>query len=386
MNDLLKDTLAERADSTEPPPLDLDAIVAAGKHRVTRRRALGVIGGAVAVAAATVGTATVVRPRDPQPQPAKPAPFAQRRPTYALGDTIHYGDEIISVAPHKVNAFVQTDAGFVFLNAANAIHVVDRSGVRSLGKSAWRLTADSHGSLVAWVELLNDHGESVVYDVSARRELVRTPIGNKIPKFASLAVGPQIVALDGHLAYFGTLDGLYRWDVTANKGELIAKVGPTAVRTVTAGLFVYQQPLDRFAGKSLAVAKSVSPDEPARFTGDLAFLSPGAKHLVTEPEDAKPGIQPLWADLLMYDVAAGEPKHAPNAYISTYFGQWLDDRTFTAVGEHNTSRSADLLLVDAATGTVKVVAPNFSGAAFRTAAPRTPPYALPTGRPIIDQG
>ena len=386
MNDLLRDTLHERADGAEPPPLDLDGIMAAGKHRAGRRRALGVLSGAVATAAVAAGTATVIRPRDTQPQPAKPAPFTQRRATYALGDTIHYGDETISVAPHKVTAFVQTDAGFVFLNADNAIHVVDRSGVRALGKSAWRLTADVRGSLVGWVETFSDHGESVVYDVAAHRELVRTPIGNKIPKYASVAVGPQIVALDGNLAYFGTLDGLYRWDVTTDNGERIAKVGPTAVRTVAAGRFVYQQPLDRFGGTSLAIAKTVSPDEPARFTGELAFLSPEGKHLVTEPEDAKPGIQPLWADLLMYDVPTGGLKRAPHTYVSTYFGQWLDDKTFTAVGERTTSRAADLLLVDAATGTVQVAVPRFSEVAFRTRAPRTAPFALPTGRPLIDRG
>ena len=64
MNDLLRDTLHERADGAEPPPLDLDGIMAAGKHRAGRRRALGVLSGAVATAAVAAGTATVIRPRD----------------------------------------------------------------------------------------------------------------------------------------------------------------------------------------------------------------------------------------------------------------------------------------------------------------------------------
>ncbi|TDW22165.1 hypothetical protein [Kribbella kalugense] len=384
MNDLLRDTLAERADGAEPPPLDLDAIVAAGNRQISRRRALTVLGGAVATAAVAVGTATVIRPHNTQPQPARPIPFAQRRPTFALGNNIHYGDDVISVAPYKINAFVQTDAGFVFLDSGNKIHIVDRDGVRGLGKGAWTLTADHRGSLVAWAEGFNDHYESVVYDVAADRELVRTPVGNKIPPNVSLAYGPEIVAIDGTDAYFGTLDGLYRWDITTNKGELIADVSPVAVRTVVAGQIVYQLPLSQpLTGTSLAIAKTVSATAPARFTGQQAFLSPGAKYLVTEPDDARPGIQPLWADLLMYDTTTARLTRFPRAYESMFFGQWLDDETFVAAGARP-SAEVDLLAVTPRTGAVKVAVPGFSKLTFSTTAPRIPPFALPTGKPIYD--
>jgi hypothetical protein len=385
MNDLLRDTFAERADGIEPPPLDLDGIVAAGNRRISRRRALTVLGGAVATAAVAVGTATVVRPRDARPQPARAVPFTQRRPTFALGNNIHYGNEVISIAPYKINAFVQTDTGFVFLDSGNNIHIVDRDGIRGLGKGAWNLTADHRGSLVAWVEGFNDHCESVVYDVAADRELVRTPVGNKIPPNASLAYGPEIVAIDGNDAYFGTLDGLYRWDITTNKGELIADVSPVAVRTVVTGQFVYQLPLSQaLTGTSLAIAKTVSATTPARFTGQQAFLSPGAKYLVTEPDDARPGIQPLWADLLMYEATTARPTPRPKAYSSMFFGQWLDDETFVAAGERGASAEMDLLVVTARTGSVKVVVPRFSKLSFSKTPPYMPPFALPTGKPIYD--
>lgn len=387
MTDLLRDTLAERADGAEPPPLDLDGIVAAGNRRISRRRAIAVLGGAVATAAVAVGTATVVRPRDSQPQPARPVPFTQRRPTFALGNNIHYGNDVISVAPYQVNAFVQTDAGFVFLDSGNNIHIADRSGVRGLGKGAWNLTADHRGTLVAWTESFNDHFESVVYDVAAKRELVRTPIGNKVPPNASLAYGPEIVAIDGNDAYFGTLDGLYRWNITTNKGELIADVSPLAVRTAVAGQLVYQLPLEQPAtGTSLAIAKTVSATTPARFTGQQAFLSPGAKYLVTEPNDARPGIQPLWADLLMFDATTARLTRMPKTYSSMFFGQWLDDETFVAAGERAASPSAevDLLVVTPRTGAAKVAVPRFSKLTFSTTPPRMPPFALPTGKPIYD--
>ncbi|MER7247054.1 hypothetical protein [Kribbella sp. NPDC000426] len=388
MTDLLRETLNEHADGIEPPPLDLDGIVAAGNRQVSRRRALTVLGGAVATAAVAVGGAAVLRPRGQQPQPARPAPFAERRVTYALGNEIHYGQDVVSVTPHRVNAFVQTDAGFVFLDEGNNIHIADRAGVRSTGKAAWTLTADHRGSLVAWVEGFNDRCESVVYDVATSRELVRTAIGNAIPPNVSLAYSPRIVALDGTTAYFGTLKGLYRWNIATNKGELIAEVSPVAVRTVTAGRIVHQVPLEQpGTGTSLAIGTTVSATAPARFVGQQAFLSPGARYLVTEPDDAMPGIQPLWADLLMYDATTATPSHMPRDYFSTVFGQWLDDTTFTAAAGRNTSPApvADLVVVDAATGSVRVVLEKFSTFTFGRSAPRTTAFALPTGSPIVDR-
>ncbi|HEY3511330.1 hypothetical protein [Kribbella sp. NPDC051137] len=375
MTDLLKDTLTERADSVEPPPFDLDEIIAAGDRRLTRRRALTIFGG-TAVALAGGGLAVAAsRKRH------LPPPFAERRVTYAVGSEIHYGDEVISVAPQAVIAFVQTDAGFVFLNAENAIHVVDRSGVRSLGKSTWRLVGD--GNRVAWVESFNDHVESVVYDVAARRELVRTGIGNKIPPNLSLAVSPRVAALDGNHAYFGTLQGLYRWDLITNQGELVAKLSPDVVRAVTAGEFVFQQPLNKFRPHTLAAARTVNATAPARFTGEQAFLSPAATYLVTQLDDAQPGIQPLWADLQLYEVASGSRIALPNTYVTKYFGQWLDDTTCTLAGQRP-NRDVDLLVVDARTGAVRTAVPKFTKLSFSRTPPRTASIALPTGAPIID--
>jgi hypothetical protein len=381
MNDLLRDTLAERADGVEPPPLDLDGIVAAGNRRRSRRRALAVLGGSAVTL--TGGGLAVAAIRKHMVPPPVPTPFTERRVTYAVGSEIHYGNDVIRVTPHKVATFVQTGAGFVFLNENNDIHVADRSGVRSLGKSAWRLTDDLTGNLVAWVEGFNDHFESVVYEVAARRDLVRTRTGNKIPGNASLAVGPRVVALDGNLAYLGTLDGLYRWDLSTNQGELIAKVGPEVVRTVTAGHFVYQQPLDKFAVTTLTVATTVNATSPAKFTGEQSFLSPTAAYLVTEPDDARPTIQPAWADLQLFDVASGRRISLPNTYHSKYFGQWLDDTTCTIAAERPTSE-LDLLVVNARTGAVRIAVPTFTKLTFRKTPARTASFALPTGNPITD--
>ncbi|GAA1132973.1 hypothetical protein GCM10009630_33840 [Kribbella jejuensis] len=382
MNDLLRDTLTAQADSVEPPPLDLTAIIAAGNHRRSRRRLLTVASGtAVALAGGGLAIAAGRKHRVPS------LPFTERRVTYAVGSDLHYGNETISVAPHRITAFVQTDAGFVFLNQENEIHLADHTGVRGLGKGTWRLTADVRGNLVAWVEGFNDHFESVVYDVNAQRELVRTSAGNRIPPNVSLVADPRVVALDGNLAYFGAYDGFYRWDVITNKGERIAKVPLGAVRAVAAGQIVFQQPLtQRPPAVGLAIARTVSTAAPAKFTGQQAFLSPSAKYLVTEPTDALPVIEPGWADLALYEVASARKVGLPYAYDHVYFGQWLGDEKFVAAGKRRFSKSAetDLLVVTAASGAVRVAVPAFSTLRFSTTPPRNAPFALPTGSAITD--
>jgi hypothetical protein len=137
---------------------------------------------------------------------------------------------------------------------------------------------------------------------------------------------------------------------------------------------------------SLAIAETVSAAAPARFSGQRAFLSPTAKYLMTEPEDALLGIEPGWASPALYDVATARQVGLPYAYDSLFFGQWLDDERFVAAGKRRFSKAAetDLLVVTAATGAVKVAVPNFSRLTFSTRPPRIAPFALPTGSPIID--
>jgi hypothetical protein len=385
MNELLRETLTERADGVEPPPLDLDGIVTAGNHRITRRRAVTVLGGAALTLAAVAGGVTIARSIDHRPAPAKLPAFTERRPTYALGGEIHYGSDVISVAPHRVSAFVQTDTGFVFLDETNDIYVADRAGVQSVGRSTWRLAAGHNGSLVGWIEGYNDHSESVVYDVAAGRELVRTAVGNQYGS-GSIAISPRIVAIDGDHAYFGTLHGLYRWDVRADKGELIAEVPPNAVRTVVSGQLVYQRPLVQpTTGLGLAIGTTLTNAGGVKFNGQQAFLSPGAKHLVTQPDDVRMGIEPSWAGLQLFEVATGRQSGLPYAYSTMVFGQWIDDDAFIAAGERRSAPSAEAdLLSCSASGTCRVVAAAFSTFTFSKTPPRTTPFALPTGSAIYD--
>lgn len=388
MTDLLRDMLAERAD-VEPPALDLDGIVAAGDRRLRRRRVASVAGAALITLAVVAGGITGVRMVSGMDDPPV-ATFAERRATYAVGSEIHYGADVISVAPHKVSAFVQVDSGFVFTTEEGGVFVVNKDGVDRIepDNTTNRLTADHRGNLVGWVETHNDDADSVVYDVAAGREVVRTATGNDFPPGASIAVTPRVVAIDGNTAYFGTLHGLYRWNVKTNKGELVAEVPPNAVRAVVDGQMVYQQPLTQpGTGIGLTIGTTLEDSGGLRFSGQQAFLSPGAKSLVTQPEDTRMSIEPGWAGLQAYDVASGRQLMLPYAYETLVFGQWLDDHTFTAAGERRTSRTdeADLLTCSMQSSACKVAAPAFSTFTFSTTPPRTTPFALPTGSWVIDR-
>lgn len=385
MSDLLRDTLTERADSTEPPELDLDGVVSAGDRRIRRRRRIAVAGAAVAAMIVIAGGITAVRMNEPAPVAVA---FTERRATYAIGSEIHYGKDVVSVAPYKITAFVQTDAGFVFVSDKYGVFVADGHGVRRIGadEKTSQLTADDRGSLVGWVEMHNDRSESVVYDVAAGRELVRSSIGN-IHGPGSIAISPRIVAIDGDYAYFGTLGGLYRWDVKANKGKLIAEVPPNAVRDVSSGQFVYQRTLQQAKpGLRLAVGPVPSDSSGREFVGQQAFLSPSAKYLLTSP-DVQVSIEPGWNALQLFEVATGRRLSLPYAdHSRLIFSQWLDDNTFTAVGVRRSSPSAevDLLTCSTQSGSCKVTTPAFSTFTFSKTAPRTTPFTLPRGTPIYN--
>jgi hypothetical protein len=389
MTELLKDTLTERADSTEPPALDLDGIISAGDRRIRRRRAGSVLGAAMVALAVIAGGIFVAGSRDHEPPPVS-AGFTERRATYAIGSEIHYGQDVISVAPEKVAAFVQTDAGFVFVSDKAGVFVADSEGVHRIrpDDTTTRLVADDHGNLVGWVEVEVDADkiDSVIFDVAADRELVRTELGNKRSAHFELVIGPRIVAIDGETAYFGTLDGLYRWDLKAGSGKLIAKMLPNGARGVSSGQYVVQRPLEHpSSGTGLAVGPTPSDTGGRAFPGKQGYLSPGADYLVAGPADNWPG-DPAAAALGLFSVSTGQKlalRHPGHPRL--IFSQWLNDTTFTAVGLRSGAPAppVDLLTCSTTTLTCQVTAPAFSTYTFDPTPPRTTPFALPLGTEII---
>ncbi|GAA1572975.1 hypothetical protein GCM10009789_28120 [Kribbella sancticallisti] len=386
MTDLLRDTLTDQANSTEPPGLDLERIISAGDRRRRRRRTVAVAGTAMITLAVIATGLAVVGVTDREPAPAA-LPFTERRATYAAGTEIHYGKDVISVAPNKISAFVQTDAGFVFVTEPGGVFVADGREVRRIrpDNTTSALAADNRGTLAGWVQDNSDgSSDSVVYDVAADRELVSTPTGNE-ESLGSRVQAPRIIAIDGNSAYFGTLRGVYRWDVTANKGEFLATALPNAVRTASSGLLVYQRPLQQpKPGLRLAAGPTPSDSGGREFVGQQAFLSPTAKYLLTSPDDLV-SVEPSWAGLQLFEVATGRKLPLPWAdHSRLIFSQWIDDNTFIAVGERRNSPSSevDLLTCSTQSLTCQVTTPAFSTFTFTKTPPRTPPFVLPLGTPM----
>ncbi|MFI5707187.1 hypothetical protein [Kribbella sp. NPDC051620] len=393
MTDLLKDTLTQRADLTEPPPLDLDAIISIGDRRLRHRRVATIAGTALITLAVLITSLTLIKPSE-QPAPAS-VPFTERRATYAVGSEIHFGPDVISTAPYKLRAFVQTNSGFVFTRTdGGSLFLADGKQVRRIGSGPGNLgalTVSGDGNLVGWVEALAGRDESVIYDVAAGRELVRTPIGNQRGPLVDPVSGPRIIAIDGDYAYFGTYRGVYRWNLKTGQAQTVGKnLSPNAIRTVANLRHLYQIPLIvPGEGTSIAVADNPSDDTLHVYPGQQGWLSPTADYLLTAPND--PGhVTPPPAPLRLFHTATGKELTLTHpGHPRLIFSQWLTNDTFTAVGlrpaanKPHTNSPVDLLTCSTKSLTCSTTTPAFSTYTFtQTPAGTTTPFALPIGTPI----
>ncbi len=340
MTGTLKDLMTERADEASPPHVDLDAIIRAGDSRVRRRR-VAVGAGATAVAASVaLGLPAVLNSPSPDQsrsvQPAA-AEFAERQVTYALGSTIHYGDQQIDVSPaQKITTFVQTDDGFVFTDASGAIFFTSGAEVEKIGFSGQpygrQLAADDSGSYVAWVDTsARPAAEFVVYDTTSRSEVVRTSEGNTpTTEQTGEFELPMVRAVDGSYAYWHSSEGITAWDLSTDTASVIA---PQAnyhwLHDVAAG---------QLARMTADTQRTVVSDDPAAtepvFDGAFANLSPSATYVYTDVDD----------ELKVFDVQTGQertPEHPGYPFVG--LTEWLDDDTFVAVGIKAGNQESDPL-------------------------------------------
>ncbi|NEA30796.1 hypothetical protein [Streptomyces sp. SID13031] len=388
MTDLLKDTLTEHADRAQPPGLDLDAIITTGDRRIRRRRVVVITGTAMVTLAVLAGGLTLFKPSGREPAPATPS-FAQRRATYATGSEIHYGKDVISIAPKKINAFVQTDTGFVFTaTGEEGLFLADGKQVRKLAGYPGELTpltAANHGNLVGWVEDFNDRSESVIYDVAAGREIVRTPLGNARGPLFDPVEAPRIVAIDGGYAYFGTFKGVYRWELATGQQQKLTGAAPSAISTVTSGRYLLQNPVsDPHDGTIVSVKDQLSTFGGVTLPGRYGYLSPSAKYLLTATSDPHK-ITPPPAVLRLFQTATAKEltfTHAGHPLL--IFSQWVADDTFTAVGLRTTAENSpvDLLTCSTKSLTCETTVRAFSPFTFTQSPPRVAQFALPIGAPI----
>lgn len=213
MNDLLRDTLDERARAVDVPELDVAALVRSGERRLRRRRN-GVVAAVALAVAMVVSAPTLVagfrddpRPVDrPGPIGPTPSPDPDARPNrrplvWAEGSTLHVGERHLDIgftppfwngddtgwSRDSLAVLRATDDGAVFATLDGRIFFSDggtivRAGSvsspritrRSVsypsgGPDSWIWT-DSVGSRAFWVVEAPETGrlEIVVYDTAAR--------------------------------------------------------------------------------------------------------------------------------------------------------------------------------------------------------------------------
>ena len=208
MNASLRD-LGERAAIVTLPDLDVAALVASGERRLRRRRTAITTGGVAAVVALVVAGASLTGPdsrtqdpiNDPTESPSVEGNLGPVRPlTYAVGDTIHYGERSIDVGG-TVQSVAVTDDGVAFVLGPGLrpgrypLWFTDGSSVEQVGtvygSSArdYGVTASDAGSTLVWYEPVGAEDlRLVIFD---------TRRGEVLDRFAA-GLGPETQLLSVH--------------------------------------------------------------------------------------------------------------------------------------------------------------------------------------------
>lgn len=385
MTGLLKDTMRERADAQTPPPIDVDLLVRAGDRRIRRSRvttglaAAGVAGtlavGALLGPQLVDGSTTGDRGGVVAEQGREAAgPFAERRPTYAVDATIHYGDTTIDVG-ETVGSFVQTDDGFVYATDDGRIHLADGESTAEIGRTSpdgLYLKADDTGSLVAWMEFTKGLSpELVVFDTAKREEVARTDEGTGPAMQAFRDTDAAYVyAVDDGTVYWRNADGVMALDVARKTSELLLDgAGAFDISDVANGHFAHVS--RQVDGEDTPIRVSTDLAHPSRPlpSGWEGYLSPGARYISTDQAD----------ELAVFDVATREdvtPDTLGYEFVAAY--AWLDDSTVTLIGIRSLGggeQPIDILDCDVPQGHCEVAVDG--AATYSEEGP--PPIALPVG-------
>lgn len=335
MSTLLKDVLVGVLDDAELPEVDQGRALEAGRSRLKRRRrgiGAGISAGAlVAAVAVPVGISTIssdgdaLNPTD-STQVEGDGAFAERKVTYSQGSDIHYGDDTIAVAPHKIKAFVQTDKGFAFIGDGDTVFFTDGESVRELGTAdapyGQLLTSDDAGALVAWVDLSSE-GEATYYvynAVSGQTESV-----SKRHTADGEFELPSISAVDGSHVYAWSDEGEFVWNLDTGNVEVIKQgVDNGWLLDAQDGWMAFDDsdPDNAKSGNDAVIAKSVTSDSPRYPSGRVA-LSPDATYFANDHDDTEQIIDRVSGEIVT-------PDHEGYAFIALM--QWTDDDKFTAVG------------------------------------------------------
>jgi hypothetical protein len=353
MTGLLKDVMHDRADSLDPPQLDVAAMVRDGEQRVARRRTRSIgLAGLAAAAAAVVavgapslwpsGTTTATTTTSESPFAAA---FDAHEPAYALGATVHVDGRTFDVG-RDVVAMVQSDAGVVFTDREGAVWAADGDGAPlEVGRThARHPSLETDGSLVAWTERDGEMPVYAVLDQSTGSGVVRSSLQAE-PGMGRLRDerDPALVyAVDGGEVYVRDSRGLVAWDPATDRQRVVGAAGGFTVDDVKAGLIAHS--VDAADGESTyRVGEGLGEGTVVPAWNGFS-LSPDGRWLLgeTDPDEAA-----------LFDTATGAPTDARVDGYSFFVGYgWADTDTYVGLGLNKPydAASVDLLTCEVGGG------------------------------------
>jgi hypothetical protein len=263
-------------------------------------RAVGLAGVAIAAVAA-VGIVLLPRVGSPGVDVAG-VPSGPREVSWASGSTIHHGDAELDVSPWVVQAYVQTDDGFVFTDPDGGVHLAMASGTEQIGSGdadGRYLRADDSGPgdsghHVAWIDSSDTTPALVVYDTLAREvvldttEHFRAGMGTLRDDDSAF-----VYAVDGGYVYVRDGEGLSRVNIADGSFEPLATgVEGFDVADVTNGLIAHERPkpVTSFSGEDIPMTMVLGRAYTAngsRIPAESQLLSPDARYVVTDYNDSE---------------------------------------------------------------------------------------------------
>jgi hypothetical protein len=325
----LLETMRERARQTHPAGIDVEAAVRKGD----RRRSGRVVGLSGLAAAAVVALGVTFLPSADSPTTEVAAvPTGPREVSWAAGSAIHDGDAVLDVSPWSVQAYVQTDDGFVFTDPEGGVHLATASGTEQIGggvADGRYLRADDSGPgdsghHVAWIDSSDATPALVVYDTQAREVLLKTTERFR-PGMGTLRDDEPafVYAVDGGYVYVRDAEGLSRVDVGDGSFEPLAKgVSGFDVADVNNGLIAHERPrpVDTYSDDGMPMTMLLGPDystEGTRIPAESRLLSPDASYVVTDYNDSEQ----------IFEVATGKDvtPSLPGPFLAV--SAWLDEET-----------------------------------------------------------
>jgi hypothetical protein len=364
MTEQLKTLMHEQAESVTFDDLDLDAMVREGDRR---RRSRAVVRGAAGVAAAAVVGVVVVtalgaggggdRALDPVGEPPAPAQVS-----WALGQQLHLGDEVIDVG-RDVRAYVRTSDGFLYTDPQGRVYSwSDGEGSEAVGRTSARrpeLVSDLDMGQAAWIDTSGDQSTLALLDRDGVRE-VRDDNRDL----------SSVYALDAGTAYLLDDRGAFALDLASGRATVLdpEATGDDEILDAEDGLVAFNTPEE--GGTEIGTAPGTGVKLKEAY-GSSGQFSPDGRWFSIDADEPK-----------IYDARTGERLtfDVGRGFATGY--EWLDDSTIAmlAAPEPDNSAQAELITCQVPAATCETAAAQLG--TFDELMAQG--FALPIGRAIDD--